>query len=942
MGQVRPSVAEQLERRTLLSAGLNAPSNLLARETANLTALLSWRDDSTAEDHYAIERSTDGGAFETIITAPVNTTRFRVRGLAAQHSYTFKVQAVDAQGLAQDSRPAHLMPMPVTNVSLVERESGEVTLNWTDASQLNSGYEIWVESDPGFKRVGNVGPNETSLDVHGLVDGRYFLRVRPITDRARGTFSDGLAYSFGFLFFGDPLPADGSSSADLVIEGFDAEVEEFGSFLIENANHDEANHDANGNAIPDNQPDELAGDRIVRNDRELASAWIFVRQRDDQTGSFTLDIPDDVRVWRQFGGSWREMHSDQPSEIFRGESVVLLKVEGVRATPVTEDGQQIQPLDQLLLTWTRAGADASSPPWSDTVGMFVAPYDIPSPTDVRASFTDRGLVKIDWQPLNFRYGYHLYRSVDGGARFAELQLDYTFNNDAGRFELIDPDVPRGRKLIYRVTAEDHHGDLRESAPSPVVMIDVPRDDAPPAPPTSLQDKSDKFGVKVSWSASPSNDVARYELSQRIETEFEALNSYDRDRGEFNWNDSDLVGGETVTYRVVAVDYAGNESAAAEITIVPPPFDSDPPAVPKNVRVERQSDGTFIVSWDANADADLAGYSIYVSDRITDGYLLAAQQVGLATSFHDTDPPSPTQSFYRVSAFDDVGNESGHVGPDVTPPAVPQNVRAVASEDGIVLTWDPVSDTDIYRYHVSYASSSGPLAVVPAPGTSALIRDATPGALSSFKVEAVDTSNNRSALSETTSAIRPMLAPDPPSVGVASATQVNLHWLGFHGDRSYDVYRGTTPDFTPSADARIAAGFDRTRFIDRNPPAGWSKLYYRLVARGDEIRSPRSASAVADLSLGQIPNAPTFLGYFISEGNVNLRWDQALNELGYLIDQYNPTKKKWQRFATAPVGSYNYKFSAADITSPRRYRVHAYNAFGESTPFQTRVDPSGGG
>ena len=86
-----------------------------------------------------------------------------------------------------------------------------------------------------------------------------------------------------------------------------------------------------------------------------------------------------------------------------------------------------------------------------------------------------------------------------------------------------------------------------------------------------------------------------------------------------------------------------------------------------------------LAWDANTEADLAGYKLYRAPAATGPWTLA-QTVGKVTTTTVTGLADGTY-FFVLTAFDNktpTPNESGHsnqvtFGADTTPPANPKNV-----------------------------------------------------------------------------------------------------------------------------------------------------------------------------------------------------------------------------------------------------------------------------
>ncbi len=114
-----------------------------------------------------------------------------------------------------------------------------------------------------------------------------------------------------------------------------------------------------------------------------------------------------------------------------------------------------------------------------------------------------------------------------------------------------------------------------------------------------------------------------------------------------------------TYRFVAasVDAAGNgpsESAELTLTTLAAP-DQTAPAVPTGLVGENVGAGQIDLSWEAVADADIAGYNIYRTVGSEPWALIAGPVV--ATSYRDHGLASAAQYYWQVAAVDRAGNES---------------------------------------------------------------------------------------------------------------------------------------------------------------------------------------------------------------------------------------------------------------------------------------------
>src|SRR5205807_9333834 len=95
LSSYRP-VAEQLEDRRLLSVP-NGPFGAAA--TATTTGVnVTWRDNSTDETGFKVERRTAGGSYQQIASVWPNNTNFWDATVAAGTQYTYRVHAFNGSG----------------------------------------------------------------------------------------------------------------------------------------------------------------------------------------------------------------------------------------------------------------------------------------------------------------------------------------------------------------------------------------------------------------------------------------------------------------------------------------------------------------------------------------------------------------------------------------------------------------------------------------------------------------------------------------------------------------------------------------------------------------------------------------------------------------------------------------------------------------------------
>src|SRR5205085_2589621 len=114
------------------------------------------------------------------------------------------------------------------------------------------------------------------------------------------------------------------------------------------------------------------------------------------------------------------------------------------------------------------------------------------------------------------------------------------------------------------------------------------------------------------------------------------------------------------YRVVAVDTIAQESTApATANAARPsgPADTTSPAAPQGI-TGSNTKTSVVLDWANNAEGDLAGYNVYRSTSATGTFTKVTGSPIAASPYTDSTAPQGVTSYYRVSAVDQDGNESG--------------------------------------------------------------------------------------------------------------------------------------------------------------------------------------------------------------------------------------------------------------------------------------------
>ncbi|NIZ93486.1 fibronectin type III domain-containing protein [Kineococcus rubinsiae] len=297
----------------------------------------------------------------------------------------------------------------------------------------------------------------------------------------------------------------------------------------------------------------------------------------------------------------------------------------------------------------------------------------------------------------------------------------------------------GTSYSFTVSAVDRAEN--SSARSTPVTVS-PRDTTAPGAPTAVIAAAGDAQATIAWTGSPDADVDHYDVLDADGLTRARVTATARTAVVAN-----LVNGTPYEFSVQAVDASGNRSPLAAADPVTP-VDRTPPAVPGKVTAT-SGDAQVTVSWDAVLDADLDHYVVVDGA----GNPVASVARG-TTSTVVTGLVNGTAYAYRVSAVDLRGNASalsaaaGATPGDLTPPAVPSGLTALAGDTTATVSFNPVADADVDRYVVVDGSGTV-LATVVAPATTATLTGLTNGRAYELRVAAVDRTGNRSASSAPT-------------------------------------------------------------------------------------------------------------------------------------------------------------------------------------------------
>jgi len=192
-----------------------APSALSATAVSASQINLTWADNSSNETNFRIERKTGGGGFVQIGIASANTPSFSSTGLSTETTYTYRVRVNNSAGdsayTSEVSATTLAPPMAPTNLRGTIVSGTQITINWTDNANNESGFKIERRPSGGtFAEIATRGVDSTSFQDSGLNAGiTYIYRVRATNVVADSAFSPELRIATA-------VPADPSDAFVIV------------------------------------------------------------------------------------------------------------------------------------------------------------------------------------------------------------------------------------------------------------------------------------------------------------------------------------------------------------------------------------------------------------------------------------------------------------------------------------------------------------------------------------------------------------------------------------------------------------------------------------------------------------------------------------------------------------------------------------------------------
>jgi predicted phage tail protein len=257
---------------------------------------------------------------------------------------------------------------------------------------------------------------------------------------------------------------------------------------------------------------------------------------------------------------------------------------------------------------------------------------------------------LNWTDnANNETGFRIERSTTAGSGFTELT-----NVEANVTTFTNTNLQAGTTYFYRVRAYNAAGNSAYSNEASATTLQ-PAPTAPTAPSSLTATANSTTQITLNWTDNANNETGfKIERSANAGSGFTEIAQVGANVTTFI--NTNLQAGTTYFYRVRAYHSAGNSAysnEASATTLQPAPT---APTAPVNLKATSPLQGQIVLNWDDNAN-DETGFKIERSVTSGSGFTEIAQVTANTTTYTDNNLQIGSTFFYRVRAYNSVGNST---------------------------------------------------------------------------------------------------------------------------------------------------------------------------------------------------------------------------------------------------------------------------------------------
>jgi len=373
-------------------------------------------------------------------------------------------------------------------------------------------------------------------------------------------------------------------------------------------------------------------------------------------------------------------------------------------------------------------------------------------------------------------GYIIERSLYGSKVFEQIASISSNSNSYG-----DTNLASGTQYEYRIKAFNNGGNSAYSNTISATTMNAPN------PPTDLAGTAvTESRIDISWTDNSLNETMfKVERSDNAGVTWAQIATTAAD--EASYKDYTVTTGTTYSYRVRAYNVIGNSSYSNTISLKP----LSAPEAPSGLTAVAVSSAEVNIIWTDNSDNEV-GFKLQRSLNGVDSWgTIYTAQAG-ETSYADTGLSENTTYYYRIFAYNDVGNSNYSNTASVTTilniPEAPLYLGAnTFSSTEITLSWTDASSNET-GFKIERSTNQviwTQIATVSANETTYLDTGLTPQTTYYYRIRAYNAAGNSSYSNVDNSATlqAPPAAPINFDVTVLSTSSVKLTWTDVATDET---------------------------------------------------------------------------------------------------------------------------------------------------------------
>ena len=540
------------------------------------------------------------------------------------------------------------------------------------------------------------------------------------------------------------------------------------------------------------------------------------------------------------------------------------------------------------------------------------------------SATVSGLnITLNWSDnANNEDGYKIERSLYGSKTVQQIA---TVLSNITTYE--DTDLPSGTEYEYRVRAYNIAGNSEYSN-----TIQVTTMNAPDAPLEFVGFADNQNGyIEFMWSDVADETGYIMERSDNNGSTWTQLSAIATNE----YKDYTAAPGVSYCYRIYAYNEVGS-GGYSDILVLNL---AGAPTAPNNLIATASSSTQINLTWTPNSQ-DENGFELQISlDQSTWNTIYTAQAGEI--SYSNTGLNSTTTYYYRVFAYNDIGNSDySNIAIATTPesiPVAPSNLNATASGLNVLLTWTDNSNNETgFKLERSIHNTKvwTEIATLAANTTSHGDTGLEAGTSYDYRVRAYNTAGNSDySLTATATTLAIPSKPYLLSVNVSSSTELTLSWTdGSTNESSFKIERSLNGVSSWTQIATVSANV--ITYSDTGLTSQ-TKYYYR--ARAYNAAGNSDYSNIANGTTLQSPPATPldFDIVVISTSSVKLTWTVvSADQTAFVIDKSTNGGLTWTSTVINTPGLETYTATGLNYNTTYSFRVFARNLGGDSEPTKT--------